>query len=70
MVFINKYNFIKCKSYRILGTPNEGTWPGVSEFKDFKPTFPQWNENVLEHSVKNLSSVGVDLMQVIKNNHY
>ncbi|VVC41244.1 Protein kinase domain,Protein kinase-like domain,Serine/threonine-protein kinase, active [Cinara cedri] len=49
--------------FRILGTPNEGTWPGVSQLKDFKPTFPQWNDNVLKHSVENLSIDGVDLMQ-------
>ena len=27
---------------RLLGTPDEETWPGVSNLPDFKPTFPQW----------------------------
>ena len=29
-------------SCRLLGTPDEDTWPGVSNLPDFKPTFPQW----------------------------
>lgn len=51
-----------------MGTPNEETWPGVSKLKDFKPTFPQWNDNVLKDSVSNIKDDGVDLMQVISNN--
>ena len=31
------------KIFRVLGTPNEGTWPGVSQFADFKDTFPKWD---------------------------
>lgn len=30
------------KIFRLLGTPNEQTWPGVSQFADFKDTFPKW----------------------------
>lgn len=30
------------KIFRVLGTPNEGTWPGVTQFADFKDTFPKW----------------------------
>jgi len=28
--------------FRILGTPNEKIWPGVTSFKDYKMTFPNW----------------------------
>ena len=31
------------KIFRLLGTPNEQTWPGVSQFADFKDTFPKWD---------------------------
>ena len=30
------------KMFRVLGTPNEQLWPGVSKFPDFKATFPKW----------------------------
>ncbi|XP_022181712.1 cyclin-dependent kinase 1-like isoform X2 [Myzus persicae] len=49
--------------FRILTTPNEKTWPGVSELKDYKPSFPTWNENILQKSVKNLNNVGLSLLQ-------
>jgi hypothetical protein len=48
-----------------LTTPNEKTWPGVSEFKDYQPLFPKWNENILKKSVKNINNEGLDLLQVI-----
>lgn len=47
-----------------MSTPNDDSWPGVSELKDYKPTFPKWSDNILNDSVKNLNSDGVDLMQV------
>jgi len=47
-----------------LTTPNENTWPGVSELKDYKPSFPTWIENILEKSVKNINKVGLNLLQV------
>ncbi|XP_025417018.1 cyclin-dependent kinase 1 [Sipha flava] len=49
--------------FRILTTPNEDTWPGVSELKDYKPTFPKWSESILKDSIKNLNSDGIDLIQ-------
>lgn len=30
------------KIFHVLGTPNEATWPGVTQFADFKDTFPKW----------------------------
>ncbi|XP_027843324.2 cyclin-dependent kinase 1-like isoform X2 [Aphis gossypii] len=49
--------------FRILTTPNENTWPGVSELKDYKPSFPTWSENILKKSVKNINNMGLDLLQ-------
>lgn len=52
-----------------MTTPNDTTWPGVSELKDYKPSFPTWSENILKKSVKNINSVGLDLLQVINQIH-
>lgn len=48
-----------------MTTPNEETWPGVTDLKDYKPTFPKWSENILKSSVKNINSDGLSLLQVI-----
>jgi serine/threonine protein kinase len=34
--------------FRVLGTPNEDTWPGVSAYRDFKSTFPKWSAKPLK----------------------
>lgn len=49
---------------RVLKTPNEELWPGVSELPDYKPSFPQWNQNILAKHVPTLNAKGLDLMQV------
>ena len=51
--------------YRTLSTPNEESWPGVSQLPDYKTTFPSWHKNVLPESVKNLDETGLDLVQVL-----
>ena len=28
--------------FRVLGTPNEQTWPGVTQLPNYKDTFPVW----------------------------
>lgn len=28
--------------FRVLGTPTEASWPGVSQFSDYKDSFPKW----------------------------
>ncbi|KAJ8957464.1 hypothetical protein NQ314_006541 [Rhamnusium bicolor] len=30
------------KIFKIMGTPNEEIWEGISQFPDFKPSFPMW----------------------------
>jgi serine/threonine protein kinase len=30
------------KIFRLLGTPTEEEWPGVTELPNYKPTFPKW----------------------------
>jgi serine/threonine protein kinase len=51
------------KIFRCLGTPTEETWPGVSSFKDFKPTFPQWIGNNLAKQVPGIEPLGLDLLK-------
>ncbi len=50
------------KIFQIMGTPNEGIWPGVSKLPDFKITFPQWKARDLGDIVPNLGAEGLDLL--------
>lgn len=31
-----------------MGTPNEDIWPGVTELKDYKASFPNWPKRNLQ----------------------
>lgn len=50
------------KIFRVLGTPTEETWKGVTSLRDFKPTFPKWQPQPLSNYVKDLDSKGIDLL--------
>jgi serine/threonine protein kinase len=50
------------KIFKVLGTPNEDTFPGVSALPDFKSTFPKWRQQSLERLVPNLCANGIDLL--------
>ncbi|XP_057416977.1 cell division control protein 2 homolog [Lotus japonicus] len=50
------------KIFRIMGTPNEDTWPGVTSLPDFKSAFPKWPSKDLATVVPNLDSAGLDLL--------
>ncbi|KII90384.1 hypothetical protein PLICRDRAFT_38903 [Plicaturopsis crispa FD-325 SS-3] len=49
--------------FRVLGTPNEQTWPGVSNLPDYKPSFPQWSAEDLGRIVTALDDAGLDLLK-------
>lgn len=51
--------------YRILRTPTEDIWPGVTQLSDYKATFPNWISNNLETQVKTLDADGLDLLQAM-----
>jgi hypothetical protein len=53
-----------CCKLRVLRTPNEELWPGVSELPDYKSTFPQWNSSSLAQSVPKLDKDGLDILDV------
>lgn len=48
---------------RLLGTPNEERWPGVSKLMNWHE-YPQWNPQSLSTAVPNLDELGVDLLSV------
>ncbi|XP_075154353.1 cyclin-dependent kinase 1 [Haematobia irritans] len=51
------------RMFRILKTPTEEIWPGVTSLPDYKNTFPCWSTNLLPTQLKNLNSDGIDLIQ-------
>lgn len=50
---------------RILGTPTEKNWPGVSQLQDYKPNFPRWSGEGLRKAVPQLDNNGLDLLEVL-----
>ncbi|KAL9094956.1 MAG: hypothetical protein Q9165_002906 [Trypethelium subeluteriae] len=51
------------KIFRILGTPSEQEWPGVTSLPDFKPSFPKWQRSDLGSNVSSLDEDGLDLLE-------
>ena len=54
------------KVFRLLGTPNENMWHGVSALPDFKTNFPKWQPKPLREAVPHpdrLDDAGLDLVQ-------
>ncbi|CAK9300352.1 unnamed protein product [Gordionus sp. m RMFG-2023] len=49
--------------FRILSTPNETTWKGVTNLPDFKLTFPNWKNFALPGIMKNSDEEGLDLLK-------
>jgi cyclin-dependent kinase len=48
--------------FKLLGTPTEEMWPGVTELKDWHE-FPQWKPQDLSKVFPKLEPSGIDLMQ-------
>ncbi|KAK6181670.1 hypothetical protein SNE40_009480 [Patella caerulea] len=48
--------------FRTLGTPDETTWPGISQLPDFKTTFPRWPSQPIANVVTILAEEGKDLI--------
>lgn len=50
--------------FRLLGTPTNETWPGVSNLPDFSTVFPKWNAKPLEKLFgDDLNDDGIDLLE-------
>lgn len=53
--------------FKIMGTPNERVWSGVSKLPDFKAQFPQWKPKELSTMVPQLNTPGLDLLAQLLN---
>ncbi|XP_046738554.1 cyclin-dependent kinase 1 [Diprion similis] len=51
--------------FRVLRTPTEEIWPGVTQLPDYKATFPNWTSNNLASQVKVIDEEGLDLLQAM-----
>lgn len=49
--------------FRVLTTPTEENWPGVSKLPDYKTTFPEWSNFCLASAVKNMDADAIDLLE-------
>ncbi|KAL9265102.1 Cyclin-dependent kinase B2-1-like protein [Drosera capensis] len=47
--------------FRLLGTPNEKVWPGVTSLRDWH-VYPQWRPQELSSAVPGLDEEGLDLL--------
>ncbi|KAK8131577.1 cyclin-dependent kinase 1 [Apiospora sp. TS-2023a] len=52
------------KTFRLLGTPNEETWPGVTSYPDFKSSFPKWQRDYSQTLCSNLDKHGLELLEL------
>jgi cyclin-dependent kinase 2 len=50
------------KIFRVLGTPTEATWPGISTLPDYKDIFPLWPRRNLAELVPALDPAGLDVL--------
>jgi len=48
--------------FRTLGTPNESVWPGISQFPDYKTTFPQWVRQDIPKCLPTMDTEAIDLL--------
>ena len=49
---------------RKLGTPDETTWPGISQLEDYSPEYPKFPPRSIGIRVPSLDAEGVDLLSV------
>jgi len=48
--------------FRTLGTPNDQTWPGVTQFPDYKPSFPDWPQQSIKKAIQTTDNLAADLI--------
>jgi len=53
------------KIFRVLGTPTEADWPGVTSFPDFKASFPKWQRDYSKDLCKDLDAHGLELLEML-----
>lgn len=55
--------FINLVHCRLLGTPNEQIWPGVTTLRNWH-SYPQWKPHEIAQAVPRVERSGVDLLDV------
>lgn len=50
------------KIFRVLGTPDDNLWPGVSSLPDYTEIFPKWHPRNLAEVIPTLEPAGVDIL--------
>lgn len=49
--------------FRVMGTPNEDVWPGVSSLQDYQEDFPAWQPIQVSHILPGMCDAGIDLIE-------
>ncbi|KLJ05464.1 negative regulator-the PHO system protein [Blastomyces silverae] len=50
------------KIFRLMGTPSERSWPGISQFPEYKPNFPVYATQDLSLILPRIDPLGLDLL--------
>ena len=50
------------KIFRLMGTPSERSWPGISQFPEYKPQGHNYFTQDLRHIIPNMEPAGLDLL--------
>ncbi|EEQ88471.1 negative regulator of the PHO system [Blastomyces dermatitidis] len=50
------------KIFRLMGTPSERSWPGISQFPEYKPNFPVYATQDLSLILPQIDPLGLDLL--------
>ena len=50
------------KIFRLMGTPSEHSWPGISKFPEYKPNFHVYATQDLRHILPQVDQQGLDLL--------
>src|ERR1700761_1314481 len=50
------------KIFRLMGTPSERTWPGISQLPEYKSNFPSYATQDLRHILPQVDNLGLQLL--------
>ncbi|KEQ85834.1 Pkinase-domain-containing protein [Aureobasidium pullulans EXF-150] len=53
------------KIFRLMGTPSERAWPGISQFPEYKPNFPVYATQDLRNILPQVDPVGLQLLSAM-----
>lgn len=50
------------KIFRLMGTPNERTWPGVTQYPEYRTNYPVYDVQDLSQIIPQMDLLGIDLL--------